>query len=111
MDLTKLIESLSGAPKPWQILLALLFLIFLLFEKVGAFWSAWINLRLGRDELSLEKQRLEIEKLRYEIAAIRKTHELSEIVPMHALTVQRAPQLQALLPVLHAWQVNHPVPG
>ena len=81
MDLAKELVSFDAVKDQWRLFLAVIFLVFLLVERIGSLRSIWINYRLGRDELSLEKQRLEIEKLKYEIAAIKKAHALKTIEP------------------------------
>ena len=100
-------------PEPLKIFLAVIFLIFLVVERVGGLRSTWINFRLGRDELSLEKQRLEIDKLRYEIEAIRKAHGLPEIprTPMPTTEHRGLPAAREALPTQQpwGWQIRHPI--
>lgn len=114
MDLAKELVSFDGVTDQWRLILAVIFLVFLLVERIGSLRSAWINYRLGRDELSLEKQRLEIEKLKYEIAAIKKTHGLPELVPpaepaaARTVTLTRERETPTQSPPWD-WQVEYPL--
>src|SRR5712691_2724831 len=69
----------SVVKPPWSYWLAGLALVMVVAPRVVQLRTSWLDFRLGRRELELEKGRLELLKLRYEIEAIRKTHNLPDL--------------------------------
>ncbi|PCH98007.1 MAG: hypothetical protein COB85_02360, partial [Bacteroidetes bacterium] len=75
-----LIGALVAALEPpWNYILGTLALLLIVGPKMINLRAVWIDLKLGRKKLDLEKQQLEILKLQYEIEALKKEHEISEL--------------------------------
>jgi hypothetical protein len=81
MDVLKIL--LESVTPPWNYVLLGVGLLLLLGPRLIHLRDTWHDTQHGRRRLELEKQQLEVLKLRYEIEALRKTHQLAEIQPVH----------------------------
>ncbi len=64
---------------PWIYISAPLAIILTFGPRLLEFYRSWLDLRIGRRSLLIEKERLTLLKLRYEIEALKTQHTLPEI--------------------------------
>lgn len=61
---------------PWNYVFLAVLLLIVYGPKLADLRSAWLDFRLGRRRLELEKEQLEITKLKYEIEVLKRDHNL-----------------------------------
>jgi len=108
-----ILKLLTGNPEPRQIAAGVVVLLLAIVPKILSIRDTWTGYRQNLGKIKHQREMLEILKLQYEIEALRKQHNLEEIIPLGAVETTKNKidkKKKAPSPV---WKtmVRHPIAG